>query len=131
MRKEILILFLPAVVGGLLFTGCASSKSSTQAKSKPATSEPVDKRVDVPQHEASVRQPPSADYPCGEVLIREPTIQPKRELVNKGNPEEEHVWVPGYWGHIGYDWVWIPAHQEGGMRRVPPPVVATNAPVAM
>jgi hypothetical protein len=108
MRKKILQLLLPGTVAVMTVMGCASDSN---------TSPPT-----------AVREPATMDYPCGEVLVREPTIEPCRELVDAGDPDREHYWVSGYWAKTPPGWVWIPGHEEPSPGVRPPAVrPATNS----
>jgi hypothetical protein len=129
MRKNTLPLFLFAIAAALVATGCAhcgrdaDTNTTACARARSYKSPPE-----------AVRQPGTPDNPCGEVLVREPTLEPKRTLVNEGDPDREHYWVTAFWAKTSVgDWVFIPAHAEPspGSRWIPGSTnaVAVIAPV--
>jgi hypothetical protein len=87
MRNQTIRLLSAAVLAGLMAAGCASS--------------PVVK----------VRQPPTMDFPDGEVVLRPVPEWPQREFYDD-NPVEEHVWIPAYWYQTNGRWVRIAEHWE-------------------
>ena len=107
MRKNALPLFL-TVIAALIAAGCAhcgkdANTNITACAHTRCYSSPPE----------AVRQPGTMDNPCGEVLVREPTLEPKRILVNEGDPDREHYWFTAYWAKTSNgNWVFIPAHAE-------------------
>jgi hypothetical protein len=118
MRKKILQLLLPGVGAALVATGCANSRSDACGTHHANYNKPP----------AAVREPGIPEYPCGEVLVREPALEPCRVLVNEGDPEHEHYWVYGYWAP---GWVYIPAHEEPSPGTQRPVLSDTNSLTAL
>src|SRR5262245_1280384 len=123
MRKKILQLLLPVVAAAIAVTGCARCQTDT-------TYRVHTRNYNCPP--AAVREPAIPEYPCGEVLVHEPTLRPKPELINSGDPDYEHYWVSAYWASMPEGWVYIPAHEEWspGARR-PVQTQTNSSPVLL
>src|SRR5436190_13454662 len=106
MRKKILHLIL-AGTSMLIVTACAHSNFDRDTD----TTAGAHARNYTKPSEA-IREPAIPDYPCGEILVHEPTLKPRRTLVNEGDPDTEHYWVTAYWDASPMGWVYVPAHAE-------------------
>ncbi len=87
MRKQWLQLLGSIAAGSFWVTGCACS------------------------HTTLVREPATLYYPKGELVLREPVLEPRRESEGVA-PDRMFVWVPGYWTGANQKWVWIVGHWE-------------------
>src|SRR5689334_11099753 len=92
MRKKSLPLFLTVIGAALVAAGCAHCRDNADT----STTSCAHARSYKSPPEA-VRQPGTPDNPCGEVLVRESTLEPKRILVNEGDPDMEHYWITAFW----------------------------------
>jgi hypothetical protein len=68
-----------------------------------------------PKTIVEVRQPKTAVYPAGELVVVEQPPSPRQEVVSTA-PDDRHVWVAGHWVRASNNWVWVPGHWEARPR---------------